>query len=492
MTTPARIKLSLKPTHKWINNLSIAFIPGPMNPMLELLADNLLEKFNDMGHQTQETPDNNTDLIITTAPYAEPLSWRKAMLFTARRRYKLDQLPTIYTLISITPEEFDDAIAKFDNALEKDPIDFDDFLFDGLSPISHRVLIEQGNRGGAILSLMRLIQAQSKCLRVLLAVGEDQPERLYHFDLVGAYPNSDGANPDTFYEDIVLRIATTESTVEVTQHEITDPPISYDEWSGLSTPKAMSTAGRELGERDFFTEMIRIQDLVHVPAVANAVAAQYSEGCFATWDSELDALIATVTGSARPVDKEKITENELAVLVGVKPDGMGAYVRHVTDKQNDPPSSEAVEMLDMDFAVPKIKLADEWNIDNRVPVIRSKLHSHRGVRAFDPALVEYVPLDRPFYHYLVSCATQAQAIGIKAAFARTECFLNPDDPRQAAFTVLPGHGVVIAEKWISGKAPFQILWEFMDSGALQIDKLVPQGVMSFEERDDGKMVLATP
>ncbi|MDH3943204.1 MAG: hypothetical protein OEV06_03820 [Anaerolineae bacterium] len=480
MGLPPQTLLTEKPVHTWLRDLNVAFAPGPMNPLLEELSSNLLERFRLLGHETPGTPDNSTDLIFTTAPYGEPLSWRKAMLFTARRRFKLNELPTIYTLMSITPTEFDQAIAHFEAALAKSPPDPDDFLFPGLSPVSHRVLVEQGLRGGPILSLMRLIQAQAKCLRVLLTVGDDHPERLYHFDLVGAYPISYADTPQAFYEDIVLRIVTTESTVEVTDHEIIDPPIPLDEWRTLSTPAAMGTAGRELGKRDFFTDMIRIQDLVHVPAVGDAVADQYSEGCFATWEPELDALIATVTGSARPVDKENITEDELAALVGIRPDGMGAKVRHVTGKRNDPPSSEAVEMLDMDFALPKVPLPPEWALNKRVPVIRSKLHSHRGVRAYDPALVEYVPLDPPFYHYLVSCATQAQAIGIKAAFARAECFLNPDDPRQAAFTVLPGHGVVVAEKWVPGKQPFQLLWEFMDTGALQIDKHVPQGPMRFD------------
>ena len=489
MTTASSTLITSKPVHNWLNKLSVAFVPGPMNPMLEGMVDNLLDQFGRMGHQVQATPDNDTDLIFTTAPYGEPLSWRKAMLFTARRQFKLKELPTIYTLIPITPAQFDDIISHFESALQKSPLDPKDFLFPGLSSISHRVLVEQGHRGGPILSLMRMIQAQSKCLRVLLVVGDDQPERLYHFDLVGAHPISDASDPIAFNEDIVLRIATTESTVEVTRHEIIGDPIPFDQWQSLSTPTAMSIAGRELGKRNFFTDMIRIQDLVHVPAVADAVANQYSEGCFATWEPELEALIATITGSARPVDKEKITADELAVLVGVRADGMGAHIRHVINKRNDPPSSESVEMLDMDFALPKIKLSPDWDTAGRVPVIRSKLHSHRGVRAYDPTLVEYVPLDPPFYHYLVSCATQAQAIGIKAAFARTECFLNPDDPRQAAFTVLPGHGVVIAEKWVSGQQPFQLLWEFMDSGALQIDKHVPQGPMSFVDGEDGTMVL---
>ena len=119
-------------------------------------------------------------------------------------------------------------------------------------------------------------------------------------------------------------------------------------------------------------------------------------------------------------------------------------------------------------------------------MIRSKLHGHRGVKAFNPELVEYVPLDPPYYHYLVSCATEAQARGIKGAFSRSECLRNPEDPRQIAFTVLPGHGVVMAEKWQADKQPFQIIWEAMDSGDLEIDPHVPQGMMSYELGADGR------
>ncbi|MDH5506270.1 MAG: hypothetical protein OEZ02_03540, partial [Anaerolineae bacterium] len=259
----------------------------------------------------------------------------------------------------------------------------------------------------------------------------------------------------------------------------------------LKSPEAMRQAGQELGKRTFFTEMIRIQDLVHVPAVGDAVASQYSEGCFATWDAQLGALVTTVTGSARPVDKENITEDELAVIVGVRPDGSGSQIRQVDGKRNDPPSSEAVEMMAMDTTLPRIKLGEMWGeiAGSEVPVIRSKLHGHRGVRAYDPAVVEFVPLDEAFYHYLVSCATEAQAVGIKAAFSRAVCFNDLDDPRKLAFTVLPGHGVVMAEKWIAGTKPFQIMWEYMDSGALEIAKHVPQGVMIYAAGPNGRKIL---
>ena len=264
------------------------------------------------------------------------------------------------------------------------------------------------------------------------------------------------------------------------------------EWDSLKTPQAMRLAGQELGKRNFFTEMVLVERLVHVPAIGDAVASQYSEGCFATWDPKLSALIATVTGSSRPVDKTKITEEDLAIILRARPDGQGAIVRHVEAKRNDPPSSEAVEMVDMDSLLPRIKLGDGWETSAEVPVARSKLHGHRGISAYDSRRVEFVPLDPAFYHYPVSCATEAQADGIRQAFGRAAALLNPDDPRQVVFTVLPGHGLVMVEKWQAGKAPFQLIWEYMDAGILEIEPRVPQGWFTYGPEADGRYHLRLP
>jgi hypothetical protein len=309
----------------------------------------------------------------------------------------------------------------------------------------------------------------------------------YHFDLVGAHPRSEADDRQSFYDDIVLRVVTAMSTDEVTEHEVAEGIIPKAEWDGMAAPRAMRYAGQQLGLRNFFTEMVVIADLVHVPAVGHAVAAQYSEGCFATWEPRIHGLVATITGSARPVDKGNITDDDLAVVVGVRPDASGAIVRHVEGKRNDPPSSEAVELLDLDMALPRVRLSESWGIPGLVPVVRSKLHGHRGIAAYDPREVEYVPLDPPFYHYPVSCATGAQAQGIKQAFARSEALRNPDDPRRVAFTVLPGHGAVIGEKWVEGKVPFQVIWECMDTGALQVANQIPQGFMEYIPRGDGRL-----
>jgi hypothetical protein len=330
------------------------------------------------------------------------------------------------------------------------------------------------------------------CIRNILIVGDTNPLGAYTFDLVGAHPWTDASDLPAFYQDLVLRIATAASTEEVTEHQVVGDLLSREIWRALSTPQAMIQAGRELGKRKFFTEMVQVNQLVNVPAVHEAVSSQYSEGCYATWEPALNALIATVTGSARPVDKDKLTEDELAIITGIRQNSKGALVRHVAGKRNDPPSSEAVEMIAMDIALPRLRLGPEWGFASgaaspMVPVTRSKLHGHRGVKSYDPKQIEHVMLDTPYYYYPVSCSTEAQARAIRTAFSRSQALRRPEDPRQIVFTVLPGHGMIVVEKWVAGKAPFQLIWEAMDSGALEIDKLIPQGPFFFLEDGTGKM-----
>jgi len=469
----------VKPTHLWLCRIHVAFVPGPTTPLLEEVAEGLLRHFRLHRHHVQTRPDDRTDLVLTTARFGESVSWREALLFSIRRRFEMRRTPTVYTMMQVAPARFRDLLDHFQAALAKDSPDPADFTFPGLAPQAPRVLFEQGRRGGPILALERLVQAQAKSIRVLLVLGDSCPLAAYHFDLVGAHPRSEAEDLDVFYQDIVLRIVTTLSTNEVTDHEVVGEPIPRDLWRRLDTPAGMRAASRQLGRRDFFTKMVRIADLVHVPAVSDAVASQYSEGCFATWDPTLGALIATVTGSARPVDKGDITEDDLAVIVGVRPDGRGALVRQVEGKRNALPSSEAVEMMGMDHPLPTITLDPMGGAEIQVPVVRSKLHGHRGVAAYDPRWVEYVPLAPPYYHYPVSCATEAQARGVREAFSRSEALQHPADQRPVVFTVLPGHGVVVVEKWVPGKAPFQVIWECMDAGYLEIESRIPQGPMAY-------------
>jgi hypothetical protein len=469
-----------QPTHPWLKQrVHLAYLPGPTSPLLEQVANELLHAFQQLGHDIQDQPANATDMILTTARYGEPVPWRDAPLFNARRHYHMNHTATIYTLVHITRAEFKSTLSQLSSALAKQPIDESDFRFPGLSEGAHHILVEQGRRAGAILSLQRLVQAQAKSIRVLLLVGDEYPLGVYHFDLAGAYPYSDASQLTAFYEDIVLRILTTLSTHDISQHTAVGEMVPRPLWQQLSTPAAMLSAGAKFGERNFFTEMVRIADLVQIPAIGEAVAAQYSEGCYATWEPRLNGLIATVTGRARPVSKDAITEDDLAVIVGVREDRNGALVRLVEGSRNLAASSEAVEMMEIDSVLPVVRLDLPWDIVSPVPVVRSKVHGHRSIAAYDPRLVEYVPLAPQFQHYLVSCGSEAQAQGIREAFAHSAALQQPQDPRQLVFTVLPGHGAVIAEKWAAGKTPFQLIWEYMDAGYLRVGSQLPQGAVRY-------------
>jgi hypothetical protein len=477
--------------HRWLRKIRVCLVSGYRNSVLDRVVDGLLRQFHHQGHKVQSEPDNSTDVLITSAIFGESLHWREALLFSMRRRYNLSHTPTVFTLLHAMPDQFQALLDRFQAALSKEPPDPADFDFPGLAPKAHQVLIEQGRRGGPILAIERLVQAQAMSIRILLVIGNKEPEEAYFFDLVGAHPRIPCDDPEIFYDDIVLRMVTATSSQEVTNHKVAGKPISLAKWERSTVPKAMHQASLELGKRNFFTPMVRIADLVLVPAVGDAIASQYSEGCFATWEPELAALVATVTGSARPVDKANISDDELAVIMDVRPDGSGAVVHHVEGKRNDPPSSEAVEMMSMDRSLPRITLGGVWGTSAEVPVVRSKLHGHRGVTAYNPKHVEHVYLDAPYYHLPVSCATDAHAWAIEAAFARSEALRNPEDPRQVVFTVLPGHGIVITEKWVPRKTPFQVIWEYIDEGFLEVENRIPQGLLTYTQNSEGRRILKT-
>jgi len=157
-----------------LRKISVASVPGSTTSLLEEVVGNLLHHFRLQGHGVQTTPDNHTDVTLTTAPFGRPLGWREALIFTARRRFNLSHSPNLYTLLHVPPEEFQRLLGHFQAALVKESPEPADYAFPGLSPRAYRVLFEQGRRGGPILALERLVQAQAKSIRVILVVGDDR------------------------------------------------------------------------------------------------------------------------------------------------------------------------------------------------------------------------------------------------------------------------------------------------------------------------------
>jgi len=466
----------------------IAAVRGPSTPLLDHVLRGIEQTMRAQGHAWTTTPDAATDSFVTTARLHEPVSWREAPLFTGRKRFGLAGKPSTYTFVQVTPQQLQQLLREFDAALARSPVDPADFAYPGLSENAWQVLCDQGYRGGAMMCVARLLQAQSKSLRVVMIVGADAVEAAYLFDLAGAYPRIDARCPDGLLANIGVRIATHLSTHEVTSHQAAAEPIPRALWRRSKARHAMLRTSRELGARQFFTKMVLIADLVDVPSITGAVAQQYSEGCFGTWDPVIGAQIVTVTGSKHPVVKASLLEDDLAVITGVRNDGQGACVRTVEGLRNDPPSSEAVEFESIDQRLPRRRPDASFGIEVDAPVVRSKLHGHRGVVAYDPRTVEYVPLDPPFFDYLVSCSTEAQARGVADAFARSQALRDPEDPRTVVFTILPGHGLLMAEKWVPGTQPFDVLLAAMDERRLEVSHGVPQGRMHYAPVGD-RMVL---
>ena len=462
------------PTHSWLKQISAAYVPGPSTGLADQVASALIGHFQQEGHNTPALPTPETEVILTTARLGEPLGWRDSLMFTARRRYRLKHVPTVFTVVHSTPAQFREWMNKVEALLEQGPETAPPF--DGVPETASRTLYQQGKRGGPILYLERILQIQTKCIRVLLVVGEEKPDYAFLFDLVGAHPQIPFDNPQTFYKDIATRILTAASTRDITNHQVVEPSITRQEWDALPSIPEMTRASQELGKRDFFTEMIQVSQLAEIPGFSEAISSQYSEGCFATWEPRIDGLLTTITGSARPVRKENISDKDLAVIAGIKPERDGALIRKVEGHPNHPPSSEAVEMIGMDLRLPRVTLAS----GAQVPVIRSKLHGHRSIRSFDWTRAEYVPLPESYLYYPVSCSTDAQYRAVQEAFSRSYALQNPQDPRQLVFTVLPGHGLVIVEKWVQGKSAFQGIWDAIDDRVIQITSDVPQGPFAYQ------------
>jgi len=458
--------------HTWLRHHHIAHVPGPSSGLADKVISDLVQYYRSEGHTIHGIPSAETSVVLTTARLGEPLNWRDALLFVARRRYRLKTNPTVVTVVHALPQQLDEWLLAIREVLDSKRAGANGFR--GIPGSALETLFEQGRRGGEITYLLRVLQLQTKCIRVLLVVGEHSAESAYLFDLVGAHPHIINRDARAFIEDIALRIATVASTTEITNHIIEEPGIEREIWETLLTPKDMVRASSQFGRHDFFTEAVQIAKLASVPGFSQAISQQYSEGCFATWDEKLSALLTTITGRARPVTKDKITEDDLAVVLGIKPSHDGAIVRRIENHPSHPPSSEAVELIGMDLSLPKVRLGEI-----EVPVLRSKLHGHRGVRSFDKNVVEYVSLPESYHWYPVSCSTDAQYAAVQAAFSHSAALQDPRDPRRIVFTVLPGHGVIIAEKWAGDKRPFELIWEAMDHGVIEISNHIPQGPVTF-------------
>ena len=79
--------LTEKDIHPWLRKINLYFVPEARTPLLEQVVSGLQDTFHKLGHTVQEQPNEQTDLLLTSAPFARPLNWREAVMFTGRRQF---------------------------------------------------------------------------------------------------------------------------------------------------------------------------------------------------------------------------------------------------------------------------------------------------------------------------------------------------------------------------------------------------------------------
>ncbi|MEO9177285.1 MAG: hypothetical protein ABI317_17355, partial [Gaiellales bacterium] len=216
-----------EPTTTSTDRIATAFLDDPDDDSLSAVQlRRLAGEFEARGHDVEAAPTDGTQVVFASAQFGVPIGWRQSLQLTVRRRFKLRRTPITYVVMSATPALLQATIDHFRHALDKSPIDPADFAMDGLEPTAVDTLVEQGRRGGAMLTMMRVLQTQAKNVRILLFVGDDDsPEAVFHLDLVGGHPRTtvvgDGS---ALWDDIVARVLATISASDVTDHMV-DPRI---------------------------------------------------------------------------------------------------------------------------------------------------------------------------------------------------------------------------------------------------------------------------
>ncbi len=472
------------PLHAWVRPIAVAYVPGALTPALEQAAGTLLEWLRFAGCPISDEPNAETDLILTTSRLGLVTPRDEALLFHAKRKYRLNRRPLTLTMVDVPEADYQRWLEHFAELARQPEDALAPEQYAGLGPQAVEVIAHQARRGGPELAFSRLVQAQCLSVRVMaLRTLDGRPYRAMHFDLAGARPVSDATDMEAFAADVGPRVLAAACAQEVKGHGFLDEPVPAEQWAALRGPDAMIRAGTIFTEFGFFTTPFYVEKILGYRGISDALSAQYSEGCYAVYEPDLGGLITTATGSARLVDKRAISRADQAVIVGIRPDRAGAWVRPVAGLDPVLPSVEAVEMLSITQAVSTHKRANSAGAVVDVPNIRALLHGHLGVEAFDPACVEAVQLEPLYYTQLVSCGTGALAEGTAAAFARSAALRRLDDPRRLVFLEQPGHGVMIAEKWsdaTDGRAPFETIHEYLKAGHLQMTLDIPQGPIAWE------------
>ncbi len=469
--------------HAWARPVHVALVPRIRDSLIDPLLTALPASLRGYGGRLVPRPNRHTRIIVTTARYGEIISTKEALFFQAKLLFKLAHRPSVFTLVSVPRDELVETLTRLEQVAAASDAELDQFWFPGMPATGLPILREEARRGGPIKAFARLLQVQVKSVWTGAVVGDPATgaiDGIYLFDLVGAYPFVTAPSVEQMVDDLVARLTTIVCTSEADHHERVATTVPRDVWERTTAPERMVEAAWELGRRGFLTAPIQLKDF-GFRALGRAISSQYSEGCLAIYDPEFGFLLTTATGSARVVDKRYISRADIALVQEIKPDYSGVRIPRVEGRSFVKPSVEALELARIVFDAPRFARSRPT-----VPV--SIVHLHMGIAAYNPAVVEYVALDPPFYACPVSCGTRELADGTARAFARSSVLSNGDESRRIAVLEQPTHGCMLVELGGGTIPPYQRIFTAIDRGDLVLSFAVPQGRVRWQPPDERGMI----
>lgn len=482
MGSNARPAVDSAYAHPWVRPIGVAVEQRVTDPLLDPLLAELRASFRAGGNRIGQRPSRSTRLIITCARLGEVISTSEAILFRAKLMFKLAQRPTVLTLVSVPRAAFSATLASLAELGQASDAELEAFSFTGMPGTGLPILREEVRRVGPIQAFSRLVQVAVKSMRVGAVVGDEATgtiDGVYLFDLAGGYPFVSAPRLDLLASELAARLVTVVNASDADHHEHVSAPVPREQWERSTAPEAMIEAGQDLGRRSYLTAPVHLKDF-GFRAMGRLVSEQYSEGCLATYDPQLGVLLTTATGSARVVDKRNITRGDIAIVLGVKPDGSGARIAHTEKEPLVKPSVEAVELARIAFGSPRFQA-----LERTVPL--SIIHLHMGIAAYNPEVVEYAPLDPAFYTFPVSCGTRELADGTAGAFARSSVLGDLHEARQVVVLEQPTHGCILVAIGVDARPPFHQIFEAIDQGHLALSFDIPQGPVRWQTTAEGRM-----
>jgi ribulose-5-phosphate 4-epimerase/fuculose-1-phosphate aldolase len=409
---------------------------------------------------------------------------RVPLVFTIKERYGLAKRPpNLLTVVNAPRAVLDRTLAEMGDTIPAgiQPA----FVLQGREGLSKA---KRAERAEPMVRMGRREQAYHGSPRILLVVGDEESrtiEKGILFGLEGSHPSISGEDEEGFFEELSRRLWAFACAKDADHMAISEGAISREAWERSAIPEQIIAAGHRMDELGLLAPPVILRDLV-----SNGMARVYeryfnlkrmSEGNLSAWEPDLGVMVITGTGSVG-VDKRHLQREHLVPVGELTENGVVVWQPEGTATVK--PSVEAMEQLAIYRAAPQILLRDERRnviADSHgtpvtVPAIRALLHTHVGITAYNPELVEVVHIDRERFPYPFSCGTDLLARATVEAFSKARAFHNPDGLPRAVLLEQPNHGIVVAELWRDPPAVpcFEATLDLFAAGEIEWTYAIPQ------------------